>query len=335
QRVLDSMLNMALSRMDMQELLNHVLEVVLTIPSFTLLDKGAIFLADEEDETLTMAAQRNLSDDLLRTCSRIPFGKYLCGKAAESRDIVYADHVDHQYEIIYDGIQPHGHYCLPILAENQLLGVLNIYLPENHTGSEPEHIYLKTVADTLACIIDRKQGEGRMQHLAHNDLLTGLPNRTLFLQQLEISLELAKRHEDKFALMFIDLDCFKKVNDTLGHDIGDLLLREVAIRLQLCVRKTDTIARLGGDEFTVIMSRITQAGQPARVADKIIRSLGSVFTLAGKDVRIGCSIGIALYPNDSEDTSTLLKQADSAMYRAKKHRNLFSFYNLKISEPQG
>jgi len=327
QRVLDSMLNMALSRMDMKKLLDQALQAIFSIPSFKLLDKGSIFLVAEGSDTLLMAAQRNLPEQLLQSCNSLPFGKCLCGKAAASRQIVFSNHIDERHEIRFDGIQPHGHYCLPIMAEDRLLGVLNIYVPAEHKGSESERIYLKTVADTLATIIERKHAEEQLRNLAHNDPLTGLPNRTLFLQRFDISLDQARRYGDRFALMFIDLDGFKKINDTHGHDIGDLLLKEVSICLQSCVRKADTVARMGGDEFTVLMNRITKGEHAAIVADKIIRRLGGMTSVGGRKIRIGCSIGIALFPEDGEDAGTLLKHADAAMYRAKQRHDFFCFHS--------
>lgn len=326
QRVLDSMLNMALSRRDMKQVLSNALEVVLSIPSFALLDKGSIFLVRGDEQVLQMAVQRNLPDELLHSCGNLPFGRCLCGKAAASRKMVVADHVDSRHEITFHGMRPHGHYCLPIMSDEKLLGVLNIYVPPNHVGSESEKIYLKTVANTLGTIIDRKQRDERLHQLTHNDTLTGLPNRALFRHRLEMTLNMSQRYTDRFALMFIDLDGFKQVNDTLGHDAGDVLLRKVAERLGACMRKSDTVARLGGDEFTVIMTRITQAEQASRMAEKIIAMLNEPFLIGERQARIGCSIGIAQYPHDAEDAESLIKQADSAMYLAKKQHNSFRFY---------
>jgi len=327
QRVLDSMLSMGLSRMNMKELLERALNAIFTISSFKLLDKGSIFLVAEGSDTLVMTAHHNLPEQLLQSCKRLPFGKCLCGRAAANRQVVFSNHLDHAHEISFDGMQPHGHYCLPIMAEDHLLGVLNIYVPADHESSESERIYLKTVTDTLATIIERKHAEEQLRNLAHNDQLTGLPNRTLFLQRFDISLDQARRYGDRFALMYIDLDGFKQVNDTRGHDIGDLLLKEVSIRLQSCMRKADTVARMGGDEFTVLMNRITKGEQAAMVADKIIRSLGGITTIGGRNIRIGCSIGIALFPEDGEDAGTLLRHADAAMYRAKQRHDFFCFHS--------
>jgi len=167
-------------------------------------------------------------------------------------------------------------------------------------------------------ITERKAAEERMQHLAHFDLLTGLANRTLFSDRLQQAVAKARRDKTCLALMFIDLDEFKPVNDSLGHHIGDLLLKEVALRLQECLRReSDTVGRLGGDEFVVILPEIETAGDALNVAEKILQTLNRAFDIAGHDIHISASIGIALFPEHGKDEKLLLKNADIAMYRAK------------------
>ncbi|MBI5922242.1 MAG: diguanylate cyclase [Betaproteobacteria bacterium] len=167
-------------------------------------------------------------------------------------------------------------------------------------------------------ITERKAAEERMQHLAHFDLLTGLANRTLFTDRLQQAVAKARRDKNNLALMFIDLDEFKPVNDGLGHHIGDLLLKEVANRLQECLRReSDTVGRLGGDEFVVILPEIEAAKDALNVADKILHTLNQPFDIAGHDIHISASIGIALFPEHGSDEKLLLKSADAAMYRAK------------------
>jgi len=173
---------------------------------------------------------------------------------------------------------------------------------------------------------ERKQIEAHIEYAAYHDELTGLANRTLFKDRLTIALASARRFSRKMAVVFLDLDHFKRVNDTMGHRIGDLLLEETATRLHDCVRVTDTVARVGGDEFTILLSEIMQEDDAARVAGKILELLSNRFVLEGHHVYAGASIGIALYPQDGEDTETLLKNADSAMYRAKNSgRNCYKF----------
>ncbi|BAE52958.1 bifunctional diguanylate cyclase/phosphodiesterase [Paramagnetospirillum magneticum] len=176
-------------------------------------------------------------------------------------------------------------------------------------------------------VTERKLAAARIQHLAHHDALTELPNRVLFQERLRQSLAQAKRSGWKLALMFLDLDKFKDINDTLGHHVGDLLLRAVAKRLTRCVRETDTVARLGGDEFAVILTNLDDLEGASRVAESIIAGIADPFGLDEHEVRTSTSIGITLYPDDSIDADQLLKNADLAMFRSKAEgRNNYHFY---------
>lgn len=177
-------------------------------------------------------------------------------------------------------------------------------------------------------IKERKLAEKKLEYMALYDPLTDLPNRTLFFDRLNQSIALAKRNSYTFALMFLDLDGFKQVNDSMGHDIGDMMLREVAQRLTSCLRKSDTVARMGGDEFTVILTKLEMAGDAKIVAEKVIACMSNSFHLKGYDCSITISIGISLYPLDSGDGETLFKNADTAMYRVKERgKNGYQFFS--------
>lgn len=327
QRVLDSILNISLPPLTLKEVLYKALDAVLSIPAFSLLNKGSIFMVARDEPFLEMVAQRNLPAELQQSCAKLPFGRCLCGKAAATRETIFIGHAGPPHEIRYEGMEPHGHYCIPIMSEGQLLGVLNIYVEAGHQSDESEKKYLKTVADTLAVVIERKQAEEKLLKLAHNDPLTGLPNRTLFYDRLEQSLALAHRHQQQLAVLFLDLDHFKEINDTLGHDMGDVLLRETANRLLGCVRKSDTVARMGGDEFTVIIAGLNAPEGAELVAKSILDALLEPFDLDGKRCNVGCSIGIARYPEHGVDSETLLRNADTAMYQAKRKRNSYFYYS--------
>lgn len=331
QRVLDSILNFSLPTLTLKEVLLKSLDTILSIPTFSLLNMGSIFLAVNDEQMLEMVAQRNQPAALLQSCAMLPFGRCLCGKAAATHEIVFSSQLNDQHEISYEGIQPHGHYCIPIILEGELLGVLNTYVASGHVSNENEKIFLKTVVDTLAVVIERKQTEEKLQQLAHNDTLTGLPNRALFRDRLEQGLALAQRHQQELAVLFLDLDHFKEINDTLGHDMGDVLLRETANRLLDCVRKSDTVARMGGDEFTVLLTETKTAESPELVAKNILKALLEPFELNGTLRNVGCSIGIARYPEHGMDSETLLKNADAAMYHAKRKRNTFCSFSCSFS----
>ncbi|CAA7624137.1 EAL domain-containing protein [Magnetospirillum sp. SS-4] len=181
-------------------------------------------------------------------------------------------------------------------------------------------------------ITSRKQDEERLSYQANHDPLTRLPNRTLFQERLSRALTRAHRSQTSVVLLFIDLDFFKQVNDTLGHLAGDLLLQQVAERLTACVRQGDTVARLAGDEFTVILEDITEPHDGALVAHKILSSLSTPFDLQGREARISSSIGAAMYPADAGDPQSLIKLADAAMYRAKHQgRNACRFHSETIN----
>jgi len=169
----------------------------------------------------------------------------------------------------------------------------------------------------LRDITEQKLAQERIKHLAHYDALTQLPNRSLFFDRLGQAIMLAKRNRQSVALLFIDLDGFKKVNDKFGHHIGDLLLEQVAERLILRVRESDTLARLGGDEFTLILNDFNGREDLVIVAKDIIESISVPFDLKGIAVKIGVSVGIARYPNEAHTKETLLIMADKAMYSAK------------------
>ncbi len=177
----------------------------------------------------------------------------------------------------------------------------------------------------------QKEIAARIQHMAHFDALTALPNRSLFRDRLRQTLAQAKRDSQTCALMFIDLDRFKEVNDTLGHHIGDLLLQAVAQRLKSCVREADTVSRLAGDEFTVILPHVQGAEDATLIAEKITASLAAPFYLDEHEVNIGSSTGIAFYPQDATSDEALLKCADHAMYVAKEEgRGTFRFYQAPL-----
>jgi len=188
--------------------------------------------------------------------------------------------------------------------------------------------YIASFAD----ISERKASEARIDYLAHHDALTGLVNRYNLENRLDQALLSAHRDNLCVAVMFIDMDRFKTINDSLGHYVGDQLLIEVGRRLHDCVRESDIVARLGGDEFIVVLTRITDEMDAAPLADKILRSLGQPYVFDGKEMHTSPSIGIAVYPGDGEDGPTLMKNADTAMYHAKDHgRNNVQYFTAAMN----
>ena len=173
-------------------------------------------------------------------------------------------------------------------------------------------------------VVERRRIETLVRHQAQHDALTSLPNRILFLDRLDTALERATRHHENFALLYIDIDGFKPVNDRHGHLIGDELLREISKRLSRQVRKTDTVARLGGDEFAVILEEVTQDAAALQVGEKICAALAQPYTLSIFDepttIHVSASIGVAIFPEHGKERNDLINAADAAMYRAKRGR---------------
>jgi diguanylate cyclase (GGDEF)-like protein/PAS domain S-box-containing protein len=194
-------------------------------------------------------------------------------------------------------------------------------------GGEITH-YVATFSD----VTEAKANEARIQHMAHHDFLTGLPNRFLLTDRFKQVAAAAERNETRYALLFIDLDRFKNVNDTLGHSIGDQLLRDVASRLGSIVRGTDTLSRQGGDEFLVLLGEVETPETAAIVARKLMQILGEPFLLDGHPITVTPSIGIAVSPEDGTDLDSLLKHADLAMYDAKQQgRNNYQFFRREMN----
>ena len=173
------------------------------------------------------------------------------------------------------------------------------------------------LARAVRYAIERKRSEEHLTYLAQYDHLTGLVNRTLFRDRVVQAMARTKRMQQPIGLMLLDLDRFKAVNDTFGHDMGDELLKSVAERLKICVREVDTVARMGGDEFTIILEGVSSEQNILAVATRITESIAAPFELKGHHLSIGVSIGITIYPQDDHSIDELLKHADTAMYRAK------------------
>jgi diguanylate cyclase (GGDEF)-like protein len=181
-------------------------------------------------------------------------------------------------------------------------------------------------------VSSQKAAEEELERMAYYDPLTGLPNRALFKDRLQHEIDVAQRKGTRIAVLFIDLDRFKYVNDTLGHEAGDQLLVETSRRIRSSVRQSDTLARLGGDEFTLILADIGKPAAASIVAEKVIRALQDRFQIDGREVFIGASIGIGLYPDDGRSVSTLIKNADTAMYLAKQAgRGICRFFTSEMN----
>jgi diguanylate cyclase (GGDEF)-like protein len=226
----------------------------------------------------------------------------------------------------------HGGFAFPLLLGSEVHGVMEFFHRDARAPDETLEQIAQSIGSQIGQYIVRKQAEEAVQFVATHDALTGLPNRVLFNQSLDRALALAKRHERRLAVLFIDLDRFKLINDTLGHDAGDTLLMEVAQRLTGSLRASDTVARLGGDEFVVLVEEVSEPATIIDIAQKLIHALAEPLTLSGHEYRVTASVGISSYPDDAADIQGLLKNADIAMYRAKEQgRNNFQFYSTRMN----
>jgi diguanylate cyclase (GGDEF)-like protein len=230
---------------------------------------------------------------------------------------------------------------LPLKIGNKVLGVMNVALQRAHDFSENELRTLEFLGDQASIaiqnaklyeqaqkeIVDRKKAEKAIKHLANHDALTGLPNRRLFNERIVLEISRAERNNQKIGVMLFDLDQLKDVNDSFGHNVGDLLLQAVSQRLLGLLRKSDTVARMGGDEFLLILPEMSQPEDAILTAERILEALSTPFTLEGYQVNITTSIGISFFPDDGDNADSLIKKADIAMYKAKdKGGNIYHLF---------
>jgi diguanylate cyclase (GGDEF)-like protein/PAS domain S-box-containing protein len=222
-------------------------------------------------------------------------------------------------------------FAFPLLRGTEVLGVMEFL---QRDAREPDTVLVRiaeSIGSEIGQYIVRTQAEEAVKFVALHDALTGLPNRITFNERLTRAIAQARRHGRTLAVLFIDLDRFKLINDTLGHESGDQVLRDAAERLVTNLRAGDTVARLGGDEFVVLLEEVAERYYVGSICRKLIAALGAPFTINGREYHVTASIGVSVYPDDGEDAATLLKNADIAMYRAKEQgRNVHEFYSHAI-----
>jgi diguanylate cyclase (GGDEF)-like protein len=220
---------------------------------------------------------------------------------------------------------------VPLNVRETTIGALSIQSKQGAPLPDSDRYLLSALADYAAIAIEnarlydavqdelaqRKQAEEAIRQLAYHDTLTGLPNRTLFNDRLGVAFARARRHRHKVAVVMLDLDRFKEVNDWLGHSVGDQLLQAVGQRLVALLRESDTVSRMGGDEFLLLLPEMERIEYAANAAERILHAVREPFVFEQQTVRITTSIGVAIYPDDGKDGETLVKKADIAMYRAK------------------
>lgn len=223
----------------------------------------------------------------------------------------------------------HSAIAFPVMIGEEFFGVMEFFAQEVREPDSGMLDFARQLGSQIGQFIARKQAEQDLRFVATHDPLTALPNRTMFGERLSQALAQARRYNRRLALLFVDLDGFKVVNDTFGHDAGDVLLREIGGRLRACLREGDVIGRIGGDEFVVLIEEFNDAERLALVAQKILDTVARPVVVRGQECQVTSSVGISTYPQDGKDSQALLRSADSAMYRAKEQgKNRFQFYSV-------
>jgi len=302
---------------------------------------GSILLLDKDGEHLSHGSAVNLPQEYTQAIDGVAIGPQVgsCGTAVYRREPVIVTDIqqDPLWADYRDLANEHGLracWSIPILSHQDcVLGTFAMYYRDVREPTALDRQLVGIAARIAGIAIERKQSEDRIHYMAHHDPLTGLPNRSLLDDRVEQAMLYAQRYDRQLTVMFIDLDNFKLVNDSLGHNAGDELLKTVARRMVQSVRSTDTVLRLGGDEFVIVL--LDQAGSASALSSplqKLHEAIAQPMTLVGKEVRITCSMGLATYPEDGTDSDTLLMHADAAMYRAKElGRNNYQFYTADMN----
>jgi diguanylate cyclase (GGDEF)-like protein/PAS domain S-box-containing protein len=250
---------------------------------------------------------------------------FALGKPVWISDVALDETLQRKELVVKAGL--HGAFAFPLRAGSEVLGILEFFHSEI---LDPDAMLLdvaESIGSQIGQYIVRRKAEAD-KHLAMHDAVTGLPNRVLFMGRLDHALVQARRHGRRLAVMFIDLDRFKLVNDTLGHEAGDLLLKAIAHRLRSSLRAGDTAARLGGDEFVMLLEDISSEDDMRSVGEKLIAELAAPVGIGDTEVTVTASIGVSTFPRDAQDGASLLRCADAAMYRAKGGgRNLCALYS--------
>ena len=224
-----------------------------------------------------------------------------------------------------------GAFAFPIRDGDEILGVMEFFSRESRQPADALVQSTRDIGSQIGLFVARRKAEERVLHMAHFDELTGLFNRNMFNERLSHALVRARRVAEPLAILFIDLDRFKNINDTLGHGAGDIALIEIAQRLRACLREVDTVSRLGGDEFLVLIEGAARSANFAEVAQKILAEVARPVFVASQEFHLSASIGISTFPGDGNDLQGLMKNADIAMYRAKEMgKNNYQFYSAAI-----
>ncbi|MES9989148.1 MAG: EAL domain-containing protein [Candidatus Thiodiazotropha endolucinida] len=340
EHALTELLNLSLGSVSLNNYLDQALQLLNDNLQWDFPEtRNAIYLIKwDEDPHLHMVASRQFSAEDQTACKRIPLGYCACGQAMEQADMVVCKHANPYPSTQLGDHGEVGHLCVPLVNDRSPLGLLVHCFSCEQDEDEQLRAFLLRVADVLSMGISWHYANERIEYLAYHDELTNLPNRRLFTDRLDQELRRAKRHNERGAVLFLDLDRFKNLNDVLGHTIGDEFLVRISERLQSMLRMDDSLCRWGGDEFLVLLPVLSRDLESAiskanLVAEKLIRTVAKPIEIQNHDLQLTASIGIAMYPNQTVESEDLIKYADTAMYQAKQSgRNAIRFYETTMQE---
>lgn len=333
-----------ISRLDLQDLLKAI---VTRAGQLVGTSHGLIYLVDPEQHEIEAKVGVGAFSHFIGL--RLGQGEGLAGRVWQTGEpLTVADYdawSDRSARIPY--AQVRGIAGMPLKSGSQVVGVMILgFVEPGRVFGRKELDLLSQFAQLASLALDNARLYTSAQHAlaeqhqladqlayqAHHDALTGLPNRVLYEDRLERAVTQARQNREMVALFMIDLDRFKRINDTLGHRVGDQLLSDVGRRLQSCLRQTDTVARWGGDEFTMILAGLRTPDDAVRIAEKVLEVVRQPLDIEGHELFVTGSIGMSLYPTDGQDPGELLRHADSALYRAKEQGNIYAFFSAKLVE---
>ena len=309
----------------------HIIEIVIQYLAANIDNVNVSISIIEDsrtgDSTLYINSKQHLSTDLLKRyiTSRESILLLLSNKQGK---VIYPNNALFDTLITLISTQIQAFFVVPIIYKNKLYGAINIGLHDQEAAfSSEDKSQCLALSDRISVALAASEKEEQLYNQAHYDSLTGLPNRQLFRDRFTREMMHAKRENQYVAILFLDLDRFKNVNDSMGHSAGDVLLQQAAKRMKSTLRDTDTIARIGGDEFTIILSNINNPTDAGQIARNLISAMAPPFIITGQTNFVGASVGIAIYPTDGNDVDEMMKKADTAMYRAKElGRNTYTFF---------
>ena len=308
--------------LDTTAILNNALDTLLSQEVLNIEAKGGVFLLNEETRRLELKCYRNLEKHIIETEQTIDVGYCLCGRVAETGEIVTSldCYTDNRHETQFKGMTLHGHINLPLKTEKRILGVLFLYLPGNLKPTENQINLLTAIANQLSVSLENARLYEKVRHMSVHDPLTNLFNRKMLFDRLEEEINRSERSKKPLSIGLIDIDHFKRINDTYGHVAGDRVLKELSTLLKSSVRKIDTVARFGGEEFAVLLPD-TNMEHGVAIMDRLRLSVEKhefLIDEEGNTASVTISVGIStLSPGWPMDKSALIKGADEALYRAK------------------